>query len=139
MSECEQCGGDLSRWGLYGCDDGHPLPTLAQRIARAIERDLNNRRGYHLDVLGNHERNAILDKWSNIIEKELWISVRDQLPPVRKQVLFCCEIDGDFSEVIAGQYSGNWTESKNAVAMELGGDDWAPCSHWMEIPKPPEK
>jgi hypothetical protein len=23
------------------------------------------------------------------------------------------------------------------VAMELDGDDWAPCSHWIELPKPP--
>jgi len=66
-----------------------------------------------------------------------WISVRDQLPPIDRRVLFCCDIDGDFTEVDLGQFSGNWTESKTAVAMELGGDDWAPCSHWMELPDPP--
>ncbi len=71
MSKCEQCGGDLSRWGLYGCDDGHPLLTLAQRIARAIERDLNDRRGYHLNSLDDETRNAIVDKWETLIEKEL--------------------------------------------------------------------
>jgi hypothetical protein len=68
-----------------------------------------------------------------------WILVRDQLPPTDRLVLFCCDIDGEFTQVIAGQFSGNWTESKNAVAMELDGDDWAPCSHWMELPEPPKK
>mgnify|MGYP003658934643 CR=1 FL=1 len=75
--------------------------------------------------------NADADQGSN------WISIREQLPPIDRQVLFCCEIDGDFTEVDLGQFDGHWTASKNAVAMELDGDDWAPCSHWMEIPKTP--
>ena len=70
--------------------------------------------------------------------KSKWISVRDQLPPTDRRVLFRCIIDGDFSEVDIGQFDGTWTGSKNAVVMELDGDDWAPCSHWIELPKPPE-
>ena len=66
-----------------------------------------------------------------------WILVLDQLPPTDRQVLFCCEIDGEFTEVGLGQFDGGWTGSKNAVAMAMDGDDWAPCSHWMELPKPP--
>jgi hypothetical protein len=69
--KCESCGGDLSRWGLYGCDDGHPLPTLAQRIARAIELDLNDRRGYHFNSLDDETRNLIVDKWEKLIQSEL--------------------------------------------------------------------
>ena len=71
MSECHKCGGDLSRWGLFGCDVGHPLPTLAQRIVRAIEDDLNDRRGFHLDSLDDETRNSIVDKWEKLIEAEL--------------------------------------------------------------------
>jgi hypothetical protein len=72
-------------------------------------------------------------------DQQKWISVRDQLPPIDRQVLFCCAIDGVFTEVDLGQFDGNWTRSKNAVAMDLDGDDWAPCSHWMELPEPPKK
>lgn len=68
-----------------------------------------------------------------------WSLIRDQLPPIDRQVLFCCAIDGVFTEVDLGQFDGNSTRSKNAVAMELDGDDWAPCSHWMELPEPPKK
>lgn len=73
------------------------------------------------------------------LNKANWILIRDQLPPTDMQVLFCCEIDGDFTEIYLGQFNGTWAESKNAVAMELDGDDWAPCSHWRELPKPPQK
>jgi len=75
----------------------------------------------------------------SLLQISKWMSVHDQLPPIDRLVLFCCEIDGEFTEVIAGQCNGNWTESKNAVAMELDGDGWAPCSHWMELPEPPKK
>ena len=68
-----------------------------------------------------------------------WISVHDQLPPGDRCVLFCCDIDGEFTKVDLGLFDGKWTESKNAVAMELLVDDWAPCSHWMELPEPPRK
>ena len=68
-----------------------------------------------------------------------WISICEQLPPTDRRVLFCCEIDGEFTEVDLGQFNGAWTGSTSAVAMELEGDDWAPCSHWMDLPKPPQK
>lgn len=71
------------------------------------------------------------------IERDRWISIRDQLPPIDRQVLFCSELDGNFTEIYLGQFNGAWTDSPNAVAMELDGDDWAPCSHWMELPKTP--
>ena len=70
--------------------------------------------------------------------KSKWISVCDQLPPTDRRVLFCCAIDGDFSEVDIGQFDGSWMGSTGAVAMELDGDDWAPCSHWMELPNTPK-
>jgi len=47
------------------------LPTVAQRIARAIERDLNDRRGFHLKSLDDETRNSIVDKWEKLIEAEL--------------------------------------------------------------------
>ena len=68
-----------------------------------------------------------------------WIAVHHHLPPINRLVLFCCDIAGEFTQVNLGQYSGKWTESKNAVAMQLDGDDWAPCSHWIELPEPPKK
>ena len=75
---------------------------------------------------------------NDAIEKEQWVSILDQLPPMETRVLFCCDIDGHFTEVELGQFTGSWTGSKNAVAMALDGDDWSPCSHWMELPKTPE-
>ena len=102
----------------------------------------------HLGVTGTCKRNG--DQAEEIaklkaeierlhkIELDRWISIRDQLPPTDRQVLFCCELDGEFTEVDLGQFDGGWTGSKNAVAMALD-DDWAPCSHWMELPKPPAK
>ena len=70
-SECDHCGGDLNRVGLFGCDDGHPSPNLAQRIARKIEDDLNDRRGFKLNTLDDETRNSIVDKWEVLIQTEL--------------------------------------------------------------------
>ena len=71
-----------------------------------------------------------------------WISIRDQLPPIGKQVLFCCKLDDEFTEVDLGEYCGKWSDSPNAIVMELpraqDDYDWSPCSHWMELPKTPE-
>lgn len=67
-----------------------------------------------------------------------WIPITEELPPVAERVLFCCEVVGDFTEVGVGWYTGKWTESPTAVAMETAGDDWAPCSHWMDLPNRPE-
>ena len=71
MSRCGQCGGDLSRVGLFGCNEGHPVPNRAQRIARLIEDDLNDRRGLHLSSLDDETRNAIVDRWEGLIQGEL--------------------------------------------------------------------
>jgi hypothetical protein len=71
MILCINCGGDLRRVGLFNCDTGHPPPTLAQRIARAIENDLNDRRGLHLSSLADERRNDIVDTWEALIEAEL--------------------------------------------------------------------
>ena len=72
MSECSFCGELFSRPGKFGCQlNEHPLPTLPQRIALAIERDLNDRRGFHLSSLDSETNRRILDTWAKIIEKEL--------------------------------------------------------------------
>lgn len=71
MKLCNECGGDMNRVGLFNCDDGHPLPNLAQRIARAIANDLNDRRGLHLSSLDDERRNDIVDTWEILIEAEL--------------------------------------------------------------------
>lgn len=92
----------------------------------------------HLGITGTCKR--VQDQAQEIAKlKANWILIRDQLPPTDMQVLFCCEIDGDFTEIYLGQFNGAWTRSTSAVAMELDGDDWEPCSHWMELPKPPQK
>jgi len=72
MSTCEECGGQLDRPGKFGCDlDVHPKPTLAQRIAMAIEEDLNDRRGLHISSLDEEVQVKILDTWVKIIEELL--------------------------------------------------------------------
>lgn len=72
MSTCAECGGSFGRPGRFGCESkGHPLPTLAQRIALAIERDLNDRRGLHISSLDEEIQITILDKWQRLIEAEL--------------------------------------------------------------------
>lgn len=74
---CIDCGGLWSRPGKFGCDlPGHPSPTLAQRIALAIETDLNDRRGFHMSSLDNETNRKILDQWAKLIEAELSSSSR---------------------------------------------------------------
>ena len=65
-----------------------------------------------------------------------WIPITTARPPIGQQVLFCCLIDRDFSDVDCGEYQGEKTDG-NAVVMDRVGDDWAPCSHWMPLPEPP--
>ena len=91
-----------------------------------------------IERLHKIERDRFAFWAKELLQLHKWILVHDQLPPTDRQVLFCCDIDGDFTEVDLGQFDGGWTGSKNAVAMALD-DDWAPCSHWMELPKPPAK
>jgi hypothetical protein len=67
-----------------------------------------------------------------------WIPIDKQLPPIGKPVLFCCEINDDFTKVEIGEYMGKWTDRQTAVVMDVGVvDDWLPCSHWMPVPKTP--
>jgi hypothetical protein len=67
--ECPECGGRIDRPGLFGCDrEPHPRPDLPQRIAAAIERDLDDRRGMtRLITLDDDVATEIRDKWRAII------------------------------------------------------------------------
>lgn len=60
---CEQCGGKFNRPGRYDCVEGHPPRDIAWKIVAAIEDDLNDRRGFHLDGLGDDLREHIQDVW----------------------------------------------------------------------------
>lgn len=72
MGRCDNCSGRLDRPGLHGCEDRrHPSPTLAQRVAAAIERDLNDRRGMRWDRIHEETRDAIRDRWAAMVEHEL--------------------------------------------------------------------
>jgi hypothetical protein len=66
-----------------------------------------------------------------------WIPISEQLPEMGKDVLFCCLADDEFSRVEVGQYHGGKTHG-DAIVMDIELHDWAPCSHWMPIPDPPE-
>ena len=71
MKICADCGGKLSRYGLFGCKKGHKKPTLAQRIVQDIEADMNDRRGMGLDNIDDDVAWEIRDKWAAIIVKHL--------------------------------------------------------------------
>lgn len=65
---CEQCGGMLTRPGLFGCDeDPHPQPDTAQKIAAAIERDITDRRGFSFDSVDEETQYIIRDTWAELI------------------------------------------------------------------------
>ena len=66
-----------------------------------------------------------------------WIPITKQLPPINKEVLFCCLIDDYFTSVRLGTYRGQQTQGA-AVVMEMHEDDWSPCSNWMFLPDVPE-
>lgn len=72
MSEaerCEQCGGRLDRPGLFGCDEeSHPRPTQAQRIVRAVEHELDDRRGMGWSSLDDDVADELRDKLAAIVE-----------------------------------------------------------------------
>ena len=68
MQRCNECGGRLDRPGLYRCEEsGHPQPDLAQRIVAVIERDLNDRRGLHIDSLSDELQDEIRDHWTELV------------------------------------------------------------------------
>jgi len=70
-----------------------------------------------------------------------WTSIKDELPPLNKRVIFCSYYDEQdvYSEPNAGWYKGKKTHG-DAVAMECSDNpmDWEPCTHWMELPKTPK-
>lgn len=68
---CDDCGGLLNKVGLFGCNKKHPKPNFAQRIVRAIEDDLNDRRGMKLSQLDDDVAYEIKGKWEKIITKLL--------------------------------------------------------------------
>ena len=69
---CPECGGSYGRPGRFGCESkDHPKPTLPERIALAIERDLNDRRGLHISSLDEQVQIQILDTWKRLVEVEL--------------------------------------------------------------------
>lgn len=65
---CEECGGLLTWPGLHGCKEGHPAPSQAQRIAMAIEEDLNDRRGLQLSSVDDEVAQEIRETWVTKIE-----------------------------------------------------------------------
>lgn len=69
---CDYCQRRLDRPGSLLCQNlRHPAPTLAQRIANAIEHDLNDRRGLGIDTLNNDIQDEIFDAWAALIEDEI--------------------------------------------------------------------
>lgn len=72
MSEktpCSYCCGRFDRPGLHGCHDArHATPTLAQKIAAAIEYDLGDREGMEWDEIHEDDQQSIRDAWARIIE-----------------------------------------------------------------------
>jgi len=71
-SKCPECGGFWDRPGKFKSESkGHPSPTLAQRIALAIGLDLYDRRGLHISSLDDDTQRDILDRWEELITKEL--------------------------------------------------------------------
>lgn len=69
-----------------------------------------------------------------------WISIKDRLPDLHKEVLFCCcnEDSSGFSDVSIGVFEGYKTLGE-AIVMETGDPGyWLPCTHWMPVPEPPE-
>ena len=65
-----------------------------------------------------------------------WIAIKDRLPEIDQQVLFCAFIHDGFTDVELGWYEGGKTES-DAIAIETAFD-WFPCTHWMPVPDKPK-
>ncbi len=66
-----------------------------------------------------------------------WTDIAEKLPEQNQEVLFCCEIDGEFTSVSLGWYTGVKTLGR-AIVMETDrDDDWRPCTHWMALPDVP--
>jgi hypothetical protein len=69
---CALCGGRLDRPGLHGCEASHhATPTLAQKIAAAIEHDIHDREGMEWDHISDTTQQSIRDTWARIIHRIL--------------------------------------------------------------------
>jgi hypothetical protein len=101
----------------YDCYDqngkitGHPV---TQGIAREIE--------------------ILQIKNEELKEKQTWINVKDRLPEEDKLVLVA-KIQGSMS----GMNYINPGVGFNKNGKMTGGMDWVTVTHWMELPKNPEK
>lgn len=74
-------------------------------------------------------------------EKNLWISVKDELPKYKKDVLF---VNGK-NEVSVGQRlpyqegTDIWSTENSIYFNDRIIEELATCKFWMELPKPPEE
>jgi hypothetical protein len=74
-----------------------------------------------------------------LVQERRWVSVEERLPPTDAEVLFTCEIDGDFTDVSIGRSIGRMNDIGSAVIMDLDCDgDWVTCTHWQPLPPGPE-
>ena len=73
MIRCKDCGGRIDRPGLFECRIRHPHPTLAQKIAARIERDICDRRGLRqaFESIEDDTQDMIRDEWARLIELDL--------------------------------------------------------------------
>lgn len=70
MERCDECGGRIDRPSLLGCEvECHPIATVAQRIAAAIEDDLRIRNGMGWAGVDEETIEEIRDSWAEIIER----------------------------------------------------------------------
>lgn len=77
-------------------------------------------------------------KSGEVVVVKGWRSISDELPPVGQSVLFVSIVNGAFSDLTVGEWTGEETEG-NAIVMDYGDpDDWLPCTHWMPLPPIPE-
>lgn len=63
---CDYCGRRRDRPG-FACDMQHPQPDFYQRSVAAIEADLNDRRGLHLNGVDDELQDEIRDRWAELI------------------------------------------------------------------------
>ena len=71
---CDECGGLLDRPGLFSCEMvAHPQPSVAEKIARAIEDDIRDRRGLRqeFDSIDEDTQDEIRDTWTRLIQEIL--------------------------------------------------------------------